>query len=576
MAADLILKAKSFITVDKDMSRAEAVAIDTSSGVITAVGSLADVQKSAPDAKVQDLGSNVVLPGFVDAHNHPLISGVLTRSPGHWIAPYVGFPDYEKDVKPYFRKVQAEEPKGVPQVFMGIDRSLQAVTEPTNVDLDEFFPDRPVAIVDNAGHTVYFNTAHLNSLGWADNKPPADPQGAHFGRNADGTSNGRAYESAAMIAVLGSIMAEAVPHPLLSAAKWLQYMASNGITMTSEHTYQDNMQKAFIALSSVPSVPVRLALYHVMFEDSCANDFSSPVPEALLKKNGIKVWADGSPWTGNIATSHGYLDNATTKAAGIAPGTRGEEVMNYTRDQLFQAMDAYADKGLQMSCHVNGDIAIDIVLDAYEYGLSKFNLLGTDHRWRLEHAGAARPEQFARAAQLGVSVSLGPFQFIYWGDLLDGVLFESDFGSQWPRVGDAYRDGAVVSFHNDGSATPPLPLLNIKTVVTRMTPSGKLHGPEQKVSLDVALQMQTINGAFMLKREKESGSIEVGKFADFVVLDTDPYEVDPTTIDQIKIQGTWLSGKPVDTDAYLQQIEAIDPTEHKDLGTTAVSTPHAC
>jgi predicted amidohydrolase YtcJ len=162
------------------------------------------------------------------------------------------------------------------------------------------------------------------------------------------------------------------------------------------------------------------------------------------------------------------------------------------------------------------------------------------------------------------------------GDILDGTLFDSEVGAQWQRVGDAVKSGAVVSFHNDGSVSPSIPLLNLKSTVTRLTPSGKLHGPEQKVSLDDALRAQTINGAFHLKRDDESGSIEVGKFADFVILDTDPYAIDPANIDKIKVQGTWLAGKPVDVDAYLAQIESIDPSEHKDLHAVAISKPHNC
>jgi len=379
-----------------------------------------------------------------------------------------------------------------------------------------------------------------------------------------------------MLAVAGKIMAEAVPHPLLSAAKWLRTMAANGVTMTSEHTYQSSMQKALIGLTMVPAAPIRISLYHMSTEADCGAAFASPVPDSMLKKNGIKLWADGSPWVGTIASTISYLDNPTVVNAGITPGTHGEEMMNYSRAQIDAIIDAHGGDGHQFAFHCNGDIAFDIVLDAFEYGLNKFNLVGTDHRWRVEHVGAARADQFARAASLGVGISMSPFQFIYWGDILDGTLFDSEVGAQWQRVGDAVKSGAVVSFHNDGSVSPSIPLLNLKSTVTRLTPSGKLHGPEQKISLDDALRAQTINGAFHLKRDDEAGSIEVGKFADFVILDTDPYAVDPAHIDKIKVQGTWLAGKPVDGDAYLAQIEAIDPSEHKDLHAVAISKPHKC
>lgn len=575
MSADLIIKAKSIITVDQDMSRVEAVAIDLESGKITARGSFEELRRSLPDAQVKDIGDNILLPGFVDAHGHPVLGGMACVEPAHWIAPYVGYPTYA-DVKKYFNQINAQEAPGQPLIFNGLDRSLQGAPELTNDQLDEFFPDRPVAVLDNSGHEVYFNTALLTTLGWPDNKPPADPTGARFGRNEDGTSNGRAYETSAMLAVLGKFLLEVIPHPLLSSAKWIRMMAENGVTLTSEHTYQSNMGKALDALTVVPSAPIRLSTYHMSIDPTCGDPVPSSVPEDMLKKVGIKLWADGSPWVGTIASTIPYLDNATVRAAGITPGTHGEEMMNYSRANIDAVIDANATKGWQFAFHCNGDIAFDIVLDAYEYGLNKYNLLGTDHRWRVEHVGAARADQFKRAADLGVCVSMGPFQFIYWGDILDGTLFDSSIGSQWQRFGDAVRSGASVSFHNDGSVSPPIPLLNIKAAVSRVDISGNIHGPEQIISLDDALRIQTINGAHHLKRDDITGSIEVGKYADFVVLDKDPYEMKPQDIDKIRVLGTWLGGKEVNLDSYISEIEEIDPSEHKDLSASAVSKPHTC
>lgn len=573
MAVDQILVASSIITMDPAAPRAEAVAID--SGKIAAVGTKADLVTVYPAATVTDLGSDVLLPGFIDPHNHPILSGISTMEPAYWIAPYVGYPNIS-DVEALFRKVDAEQPAGQALVFSGLDRSLQGTSGLTAAQLDTFFPSRPVVVADNSGHAVYFNTATMNVLGWSNSTPPADPVGGSWGRNADGTSDGVAHEVPAMMAVAGPLMAKAIPHPLLSSARWYKLMAENGITATSEHTFQSNLLPAMIGLASVPDSPIRLSYYHMSTEANCGDPVPSPVPEAMLKKNGIKLWADGSPWTGTIASTISYLDNDTTKTAGIAPGVHGEEMMNYTRAQIDAVIDAHAAQGWQFAFHCNGDMALDIVLDAYEYGLNKYNLIGTDHRWRVEHVGAGRGDQFKRAAELGVGISMSPFQYVYWGDVLDGTLFDSSVGAEWQRFAEAFATGAVVSFHNDGSVSPPIPLLNIKTAVTRQTPSGAVHGPDQKVSLDDALKAHTVNAAFQLKRDDEIGSIEVGKFADFTQLSADLYAVDPSSIDQVKVQGTWLAGKKINLDAFLTQVEAIDPSEHTDLHANAASRPHAC
>ena len=573
MATDLILKASAIITMEDDLPRTEAIAIDTSTGQITAVGSLADVQAAAPSVAVTDLGASVLMPGFIDPHSHPALSGLATQEPAYWIAPYLGYPTYA-DVQALWKKVDASAPAGQALVFTGLDRLLQGAPELTNTDLDAFFASRPVIVIDNSGHEVYFNSAVITLNGWADNKPPADPVGARFGRNPDGTSNGRAYETAAALMAVNKVLGLAIPHPLLSVARWLAEMSRNGVTMTSEHTYQDNMFKAYSACVSAPDSPVRIGLYHMSIESDCGEKVTSPVPD-MMWKVGIKLWADGSPWVGTIAASFPYLDTPVVRNAQIPLGPGGEDMMNYTRAELDQILAAHVGEGWQFAFHVNGDVGLDIVLDAYEHALVTNNLMGTDHRWRVEHVGACRGDQFDRAASLGVTISMLPGQFIYWGDLLDGQMFPTEIGSQWMRAGDAFRSGALVTFHNDGFVSPPIPLMNIQAMTTRRCASGHVHGPEQQVSLDDAFRAHTINAAKQMFRDHDLGSIKVGKLADLVQLSADPYTVDVDQLtQQVSVQGTWVAGKKVDPSAFVTQIQAIDPSEHQDLPHAAMS--HTC
>lgn len=571
MAADLILKASVIITMDEAAPRVEAIAVDTSSGEITAVGSLADVQAAAPGVAVTDLGSTVLMPGFIDPHSHPVLAGVSTQEPAHWIAPYVGYPTYA-DVQAFWKKLDAELPAGEAVLCNGLDRMLQGAPELTNTDLDAFFPSRPAAILDNSGHEAYFNSVVIQQNGWTNGKPPADPEGARYGRNADGTSNGRAYETAALLGALGHLLTTQIAHPLLSTARWYELMAQNGITTTSEHSYATKLLKSYEALASIEGVPLRVGLYHMAIESDCGEPLTSTAPETLVWKNGIKLWADGSPWVGTIAASFPYLDTPVVQTAHIPLGPSGEAMMNYTRVQLDAILAQHAKEGWQYAFHVNGDVGIDIVLDAYERALAFNGLLGTDHRWRIEHCGAGRADQFERAARLGVTISLPPFQFIYWGDILDGEMFPTEIGGQWVQAGGAFAAGAVTTFHNDGPVSPPIPLLNIQAMVTRRTPSGQVHGPEQQVSLQDAFKAHTVNAAFQMRRDHDLGSITVGKLADLVELSADPFTADPSTLtDQVKVLGTWSNGRKVDTAAFLAAVEALDPTPHAALPATVTS-----
>jgi len=566
-----ILVAASIITMDPAAPRADAIAFDVSSGVITAVGSLYECAAASPGATVTRLRDTVLLPGFVEPHSHPFVSGVMTQSPAIWIAPSVGYPTWS-DVTTLFTKLNAETPAHQPLLFNGVDRLLQAAPMPSAAVLDRYFPSRPVLVADNSGHLAYFNTATMAMLGW-DQHAPADPVGGSYGRTTDGQLDGCAFELPAVMAVAGPLMAAVVTHPLHSAAKWYRLMASNGITSTSDMTYDSTYLKGYEALAAVADCPLRLSLYHVSTSEECGATLESPRPD-MVRKQGIKLWADGSPWIGTAALSFPYLSNDVVNRAQIPLGPAGTSAMNYTPEELTAVLDAHAPEGWQMSFHCNGDAAFDVVLDVYERGLRAHTLLGTDHRWRVEHLGACRKEQFQRAAALGVEASMGPFQFLFWGDLLDGTLFAPEIGSQWQAIGDAFAAGLEVSFHNDGSVSPPDVLLNLQGTVTRTTRSGTVHGPNQAVTLDQALRAVTVNGARQLFVDDKVGSLEVGKLADFVELSTDPYTVDPRRIaEEVSVLGTWLGGRRIDLEAFESEVAAMDPSPHQGL---AKPRQHAC
>ena len=430
-------------------------------------------------------------------------------------------------------------------------------------------------MIDNSGHAVYFNSATVKFLGWKDGKPPANPVGGSYGRNPDGTSNGVANEAAALMAVVSPLFPTAIPKPLMSGAEWYAFMASKGITSTSEHTYNSGLYKPYLALASMPNSPLRMHVYHMAIDADAGDQVAWPDP-SMVRKNGIKLWADGSPWLGNVAQSFPYLENQRTKDAEIIIGPLGEKGMNYTRLQLDQMLDKYTPMGYQMSFHCNGDVGFDVVLDAYEYALTKYKLLGTDHRWRVEHLGAARADQFQRAKSLGVTVSMAPFQYIYWGDLLDGTMFKSEYGAEWQRVNDAFKADIHPSFHNDGSVSPPDTLRNIQHMVTRTTEAGNVHGANQAVTMDQALKASTMNGAYQLKRDHEIGSLEVGKYADIVELSADITTVNPNEIlEKVKVQGTWLGGKKIDTAKFLKEVAALSPAEHKNAAKAALKDVHS-
>ena len=565
-----ILKAGTVITMDPRAPRAEAVAV--TDGRIAAVGSLADCQEASPDAEIVDTGAAALLPGFVEPHSHPVMSGLATQTPARSIAPWDA-PTWEDVEKIFADAIKTADP-GTPLLFAGFDALLHQRPSPKADELDRIFGDRVAVITDNSGHGAYFNTALKKRNGW-DVDPPADPVGAHYGRNSDGSLNGQGFETAAIMAVAAPVLAQLGGNPLVSAAQYYAWMSRGGYTSTSDMTYDRKIKPAYEALAAVPSCPLRVSMWEMSTSEGFTEPESFAAGEPMLVKRGVKLWTDGSPWIGNIAISFPYLRNETTKTAGIDPAVAGgAHSMNYTREQLDATLDQAAPAGWQMSFHANGDLAIELALDAYEAALQRHDLIGTDHRWRLEHLGAGTRAQFERAAGLGVYVSMAPFQYYYWGDLLDGRLFDHEHGSRWQAFGDAVASGAVVSLHNDGSVSPPTPVLNIQTAVSRRTRAGNVHGADQAISLDHALRAHTIDAARTLHRDKLVGSIEVGKLADFTELTADPYTVDPAQLaDTARVSGTWLSGNRIDLDAFVGAVRGADAAPHAHLADQA---PHSC
>jgi predicted amidohydrolase YtcJ len=566
---DMILTAGTIITMDPARPRAAAVAV--SGGRIVAVGSVAECQAALPGVGVTDSGAGALLPGFIESHGHPMLSGIATMAPARSIAPWDA-PTWA-DVLAEFQKGIAEVTPGSALFFNGFDALLHEIAAPNAASLDAIFGDVLAVVADNSGHGVYFTTAVIKHLGW-DVNPPANPVGGSYGRLPDGSLDGTAQELSAVMSVAMPIMALLGGNPLHSAMEFFTLMSRAGITSASEMTYQSNLKQGYEAIAAMSNTPLRISLYHVTTADDCGDPFVSSVSDELLTKGGLKLWADGSPWIGNVAITFPYLDTAVTRRAGIDGKSAGTPALNYSREQLDAILDRYAPMGLQMSFHVNGDMGLDIVLDAYERALSRHGLLGTDHRWRVEHVGAGRADQFDRAAGLGVGISMGPFQFYYWGDLLDGEMFDTEFGSQWQAFRDAFNSGAVVSFHNDGAVSPPTPLLNIQAAVTRRTRSGALRGANQAVSLHEGLAAETINAARMLHRDGLVGSIEVGKLADFVELAADPFEVNPRTLAaDAAVLGTWLGGARIDLDVFMGVSKTVDHSKHEGL---RAHVGHAC
>ncbi|MEE6135359.1 amidohydrolase [Mycobacterium sp. 050128] len=528
--ADLVVTG-TILTVDDARPTAEALAI--ADGRIVAVGSRSEVAEFiGADTQTVDVGDGCVLPGFIEAHGHPLMEAVALSDRIVDIRP-VTIPGPDDVIAAIRREVAQRGSTGA--YLNGWDALLQTgLPDPTLAWLDDIAPDGPLVIIHNSGHKAYFNShaAQLNGL----SRDTPDPKGAKYGRDADGELDGTAEEIGAVFPLLGgAISGDSYPAMLLAECARLNRA---GLTTCSEMAFDPNFGPMVAQLHD--RLTVRLRTYEV----SNAQMATAAVPgqgDDMLRQVGIKIWVDGSPWIGNIALSFPYLDTEATRSIGIPPGSCG--CANYTAEQLREIVGAYFPLGWQMACHVQGDAGVDTILDVYEEALRAHPR--DDHRLRLEHVGAIRPEQLQRAADLGVTCSIFVDQIHYWGDVIVDGLFGEERGSRWMPAGSAVATGMRISLHNDPPVTPEEPLRNISVAVTRTAPSGRVLGPEERLTVDQAIRAQTIDAAWQLFADDDIGSLEVGKYADLVVLSADPRTVPPEQIADLEVRATYLAGRQV-------------------------------
>jgi predicted amidohydrolase YtcJ len=528
--ADLVFYG-TVLTVDENTPTAEALAV--SGGRVVAVGSRADVDAHVgPDTETVELGDGCVMPGFVEAHGHPLMEAMVLADRIVDIRP-VTMPT-SADVLSAIRSEVRE--RGRDGAFLnGWDPLLQTgLPEPTLAWLDAQAPATPLVIIHNSGHKAFFNSVAARNAGL--NRDTPDPKGAKYGRDAAGELDGTAVETGAVFPLLGGAI-DPAGYPAMLLAETARLNRA-GLTTCSEMAFDPAFRPALDALRDELSVRLRT------YEMSTAAMTTTATPgdgDDVCKQVGIKIWVDGSPWIGNIDLTFPYLDSQATRSIGVTPGSCGHA--NYTREQLTEIVGAYFPLGWQMACHVQGDRGVDTILDVYEEALQRWPR--DDHRLRLEHVGAITDAQLQRAHDLGVTCSIFVDQIHYWGDVVVDGLFGPEHGNRWMPCGSAVATGMRISLHNDPPVTPEEPLRNMAVAVTRTAPSGRVLGPEQRITVEQAIRAQTIDAAWQLQSEDAVGSLEVGKFADLVVLSADPRTVPPETIADLEVCATYLAGRRV-------------------------------
>jgi predicted amidohydrolase YtcJ len=519
---DLAVVNGRIYTVDERLPRAEALGVRR--GRFDVVGTNDAVRaRITKRTKVHDAADQTIVPGFIDAHTHPAAAGAEHLMYVDCNQPTIGA------IQEVLRRRAAELKPGEWVIGFKYDDTKLTDGRPLGrADLDAVSPTTPIRVSHRGGHTAIYNSAAFRSAGVTEETP--DPEGGRFGRDAGGKLTGFVAEKAVDLV-------KRLPIPTRLQARAgvkliAQLMTAAGIT--SVHDADADLANFQAYQDARAAGELRFRVYVManaaLFEHWRSAGLRTGLGDDRLRIGGLKLYADGSASERTMRMSTPYVGR---------PDDYGMLVT--TQDKLNrQVLDAHTNDW-QIGVHANGDVAIDMVLNAYE--LAQRLHPRADPRFRIEHCTLVNDDLLRRMAKLG-AIPTPFYTYVYYhGDKW------SQYGEERTRSMFAHRSfldhNIAVAGASDYVPGPFEPLTAIQSMVTRTDYRGRVWGANQKISVAEALRICTFNGARASFEERSKGSITVGKLADFVILADDPHTVEPSRIKDIQVVRTVVDGRTV-------------------------------
>ena len=520
---DIILYNANIITVNSKQPKAEAIAIINDK--IVAISNNDSILRLASGfTKKINIEGKTITPGFIDSHSHPASSG---RS--HLRNVDCDLRSIEEIKSAIYERTKITPTGEWVSGFKYDDTKTKEKRFINNKDLDKVSPNHPVYISHRGGHTGYVNSLAL-SLAKID-KNTSNPDGGHIEKDPiSGELTGRLLERATY-AVENLIPNEFTRADYQEGAKVIsEMMSKTGITsVTDAGTGSRSLQSYKDAHDNGE---LRTRIYCMIrgyaFDEINQSGKKTGYGDKWVKVGALKLACDGSISERTARLSEPYIGR---------PNDYG--IIVKTEEQLYkQAIKAHKEDW-QIGIHANGDIGIDIALNVYER-LQKENYK-KDPRFRLEHCTVINDKLIKRIKALNAIPT--PFStYVYWhGEKMKE--YGKDRLENMFAVKSFLDAGINVTQTSDYPPGPFEPMMAIQSSVTRTDYNGEIWGPSQKISVEEAIKVGTINGAYASFEENIKGSLEVGKLADLVILDKNPTIVDPMTIIDIPIQRTMVGGK---------------------------------
>jgi len=537
-APDTIYSGGPIITISDVQPTAEAVLVRA--GKIVAVGSATEVEKQAqaPVTRI-DLRGRALLPGFVDPHGHVVMVGLQALAANLLPAPDGNgnsFAALQSMLRDWIGKNGRIIERYNLIIGFGYDDSqLQEQRHPTRAELDAVASDKPIIIVHQSGHLGVFNSKALSEAGVA--KDTANPQGGVFRREADGVTPNGVCEEAAFFATIGKLLARLDAQAYLDMIKaGASFYASFGYTTVQEGRAMPGSATMLAKAGELGLLNVDVVVYPDVFES--LNEIApSRNYNNRVRIGGAKATIDGSP-QGKTA----FLSQPYYKAPdGQKPDYRGYAAI--TKEQILNAVDLAFGKGWQIITHANGDAAVDWLIEAVDAATAKHG--PGDRRAVLIHGQTTRLDQLPKIKQLAILPSFFPMHTYYWGDWHRNSVLGPERAALISPCNSARKLGMIFTSHHDAPVANPDAIRVLSATVTRVTRSGYVLGPDERVDSLTALKAMTIWPAVQYFEEDRKGTIEPGKLADFVILSDNPLAVKPEDLIKLKVVETIKEGTSV-------------------------------
>ena len=550
--AEVIYFNGNIITMDDNQREVEALAV--ADGRILAAGGKEQVMGTKGDnTRLVDLGGKTLMPAFIDIHGHFMNALQVVKWANVSIPPVGPVTNIPKIIDVLKEHVENQGiQKGDWIIGYGYDRSgLEEGRELLASELDPHFPDNPIMLIHASNHGAVLNSAAFELVGYDENTPT--PEGGVINR-IEGTNKPAGLIMEIAFLPLFVNMPKPTERELLDTLDAAQQIyASAGVTTASEGA-TNAKDLAFLRKGAgkgrlyldVFSLPLVVEIPHLVkeyFPDFKGGPMEIPDTASAafgfytdhLKLGGIKLVVDGSP-QGKTAF---WTEPLLTDGPGGEKNWRGQPL--FPPELVNKMVKEVADKGIQIWSHCNADAAIDMMIDAARLA----GIEAADNRRTvIIHSQCMRPDQLDTYVELGFSPSFFTVHTFFWGDEHMANLGEERAGFISPMKS-ALTKGIIFSNHNDFSVTPLEPMRMVWSAVTRQSRTGRIIGPDERVSRWEALKALTINAAWQLFEEDQKGTLETGKLADLVILDANPLTVETDDILQIKVVETLKEGKTI-------------------------------